>query len=321
MELALDNEFALYTSLAYSRNTKRAYKTHRDSYLSFCKFMGYTAVPAASLTLCRYATFLARSLKFNSVKQYLNIVRLLHLEWGLPNPLKDNFCVNNALKGIRRHLGDSVTQKRPITPDVLKLILSKLDVSHSFDASVWAACLIMFYGLLRKSNVLVTSESTFDSDKHLRRRDIIIFHWGIALLIRWSKTNQFNSKTIKTPLPRLRSNPLCPVQAIVNALQLSIGANPDGPALVYKLNRKIKALSYDRFIARVRQTLSACNLEGTQFASHSFRRGGATHCYAIGLSAESIKLIGDWSSSCYTRYIEKDFESRYKIVSQMQKYV
>ena len=109
--------------------------------------MGYSPVPATSLTLCRYATFLARSLKFNSIKQYLNIVRLLHLEWGLPNPLKDNFSVNNTLKGIRRHLGDHVTRKRPIIPGVLKSILSQLDVSVSFDAAVWAACLISFYGL------------------------------------------------------------------------------------------------------------------------------------------------------------------------------
>ena len=311
----------LFSSLVYSKNTKRTYKTHRDSYLAFCAFMGYSPVPATSLTLCRYATFLARSLKFNSIKQYLNIVRLLHLEWGLPNPLKDNFSVNNTLKGIRRHLGDHVTRKRPITPGVLKLILSQLDVSVSFDAAVWAACLISFYGLLRKSNVMVSSEAAFEADKHLRRKDILIYHWGIALLIRWTKTNQFQSQTFHVPLPRLRGSQLCPVLAIVNCMQLSIGASPDGPALAYRTNRKLKVLTYDRFVARVRQCLSACNLEGSQFASHSFRRGGASHCYAIGLLSESIKLIGNWSSSCYLQYIENDFQSRFNIVSQMQKYV
>ena len=105
-------------------------------------------MPASSQTLCRYVAVLASSLKFNSVKQYLNIVCLLHLEWGLQNLLKDNFCVNNILKGIRHYLGDSITRKKPITPDAL-LIPSKLDVTNSFDAAVWAERLIMFYGLLR----------------------------------------------------------------------------------------------------------------------------------------------------------------------------
>ena len=311
----------MFSSLVYSKNTKRAYKTHRDSYLRFCAFMGYSPVPASSLTLCRYATFLARTLKFNSIKQYMNIVRLLHLEWGLPNPLKENFCVNNTLKGIRRHLGDSVTRKQPITPDVLKLILTQLDVSVSLDAAVWAACLISFYGLLRKSNVMVNSESAFEADKHLRRKDIFIYPWGIALLIRWTKTNQFQSKDYLTPLPRLRNNLLCPVQAIVNCMQLSLGASPVGPALTYRTNHRLKPLTYDRFVARVRQCLSACSLPASQFASHSFRRGGASHCYAIGLSSDSIKLVGNWSSSCYLNYIENDLQTRFNIVSQMQKHV
>ena len=168
---------------------------------------------------------------------------------------------------------------------------------------------------------MVNSEAAFEADKHLQRKDILIFYWGIVLLIRWTITNRFHSQTFHVPLPCLRGNRLCPVLSIVNCMQLSIGANPDGPALAYRTNRKLKALTYDRFVARVRQYLSACILEGSQFASHSFRRGGASHCYAIGLLSESIRLNGNWSSSCYLQYIENDFQSRFNIVSQMQKYV
>ena len=31
--------------------------------------------------------------------------------------------------------------------------------------------------------------------------------------------------------------------------------------------------------------------------------------------------IDNWSSSCYLQYIENDFQSRFKLVSQIQKYV
>ena len=61
--------------------------------------MGYTPVPATSQVISRYATFLARSLKFSSIKQYMNIIRLLHLEWDLPNPLCNNFVVQQTMRG------------------------------------------------------------------------------------------------------------------------------------------------------------------------------------------------------------------------------
>lgn len=148
--------------------------------------------------------------------------------------------------------------------------------------------------------------------------NILLYHWVLALLIRWTKSNQFQSKTFHIPLPRLRGNPLCPVQAIVNFMQLSIGACPDGSALANRFKHRSKALTYDRFVTRVRQCFTACSLA---FASLSFRRGGASHCYAIGLSSESIKPIGYWSSFCYLQYIENDFQSKFNILSQMHKYV
>lgn len=50
--------------------------------------MCYAPVPATSATIiCRYAAHVAKTLKFNSIKQYLNIVRLFREEWNLPNPL------------------------------------------------------------------------------------------------------------------------------------------------------------------------------------------------------------------------------------------
>ena len=100
---------------------------------------------------------------------------------------------------------------------------------------------------------MVNSESAFEADKHLRRKDIFIYPWGIALLIRWTKSNQVQSKDYLTPLPRLRNNLLCPVQAIVNCMKLSLGASPVGPALTYRTNHRLKPLIYDRFVARVRQ--------------------------------------------------------------------
>lgn len=321
MEDVLDGEVAFFTSQAFSINTKRTYRSHRQSYIDFCNRMGYAPVPASSSTICRYAAYLARTLKFNSVKQYLNIIRLMHREWNLPNPLQDNFPLSCTLRGIRRHLGDNVVRKKAITPEMLRQIFKHLNISVSFDATFWAACLTMFYGLLRRSNVLLTSAATFDVNKHLRRRDISYLPWGVMLHIRWSKVIQFRSRTFELPLPRLHNNVLCPAQAIFHCQNLADTSNLDTPAFVYKTGSSLKVLTSGQFVGRLRQTLLICGINASEIATHSFRRGGATFCYSTGMSAENIKLLGDWRSSCYQSYIENDTAARFDLVKRMQQHL
>ena len=304
-----------FTNSAFADSTKKTYRVHRNSYLRFCNRLGYVAVPATSKTLCRYAAFLAKSLKYNSVKQYLNFVRILHAEWDLPNPLENNFPLSCTLRGIRRNLGDAVMRKKPISPDLLKCILSQLNLDCSLDATVWAVNLCMFFGLLRKSNVM---PDKFMPDKHLRRCDVNFHQWGVALLLRWSKVNQFQGRNLTIPFARMKGNSLCPVLAIFNSFQLTANASPDGPAFLFKTNGQLKPMTSDVFLRRVRTCLSQAGICPDNISNHSYRRGGATFCYAIGLSAESIKMLGDWKSNCYQRYIDNDFETRLKLVSQMQ---
>ena len=120
----------------------------------------------------------------------------------------------------------------------------------SFDATIWATCLIMFYGLLRKSNTLVNSEC--DVNKHLRRRDIVFYKWGMNVRIQYSKVIQFQSRIIDLPLPRARDNPLCPVSAMFNALSLTENLPPDGPAFSFRTGTQVKTLTASKFIKRIR---------------------------------------------------------------------
>ena len=280
--------------------------------------MGYTAVPATTQTICLYASFLARSLKYNSVKQYLNIVRILHLEWGLPNPLLDNFHLRCVLQGMRRELGDAVNRKLPITPALLRSILSHLDMSVSVDIVVWAACLSLFHGLLRRSNLMPLSRSTFDASRHLRRRDIIFHLWGCELVIRWSKTIQYKSRCLGIPLPRRKDSLLCPVAAIFQATSLTAAACPDGPALVIPSPQGFQPLTAHIFSTRIQACLQAEGLPQGLIATHSFRRGGASLAYKAGVDTETIRQLGDWRSDAFQDYIVLDRDSLKDAVVWMQ---
>ena len=302
-ESGLDQDIAIYKSMTFAESTKRTYKSQLTAYLSFCHAMGYRAVPASSATLHRYAALLARSLKFTSIKQYISVIRFLHLEWGLPDPLKENYSLTALMKGIQRSLSSPIRRKAPITPPLLLHILSRLDLSKALDSCVWAAALVMFHAMLRRSNVLPSGPTSFDQTKQLRLMDITVFRDHLSVYIKWSKTMQFGERPYSIPLYRARNSPLCPVQATVHARRFSQGAPLDGPAFVYLHQSKLKPLTSGTFMQVIRQCLASSGFEKSQFGTHSFRRGGASHAFQAGLSVDSIRLIGDWKSNAYTSYV------------------
>ena len=306
-----------FRTLAYAPATQKTYKTQRESYLRFCSAMGYCPVPASTQTICRYVALLARTHKFSSIKQYMNIIRILHLEWDLPNPLADNYHISSVLKGIRRDLGDNpINRKLPMTPNILMRILCVLDLSDSAHCTFWAACLVMFYGMLRRSNVMPSSSSTFEHSKHLRRQDIRFTANNLIIIIRWSKTIQFRQRILTLPLPRILSHPLCPLQATFKAFQRTCSAPPTGPAFIISESPPYQPLTVNNFNQILRQSLMRIGLDPTQFTSHSFRRGGASWAYQNDVPVDTIKTIGDWRSNAYQRYV---IDSSNSINKAMQK--
>lgn len=305
--------------MTFAPSTKKTYQTHYRAYITFCEHIGVSPVPASPATLCRYVVFLARSLKYTSVRQYLNIVRLLHLEWGLDNPLENNFSLDCVLKGIRRGLGDCPARKLPITPELLQTIRSQLDLSSPFDCSVWAACLVMFFGMLRRSNVLAPSASKFDKTKHLRRQDCVFYPDAVRITISWSKVIQFKNRTLTLTFRRMPSALLCPVAAIFQAFRLTPHAPPDGPAFVASSgNPPFSPLTPSSFVSKVKQCLQQAGVDPKQYAGHSFRRGGASWAYQVGLPIETIRQIGDWRSYACLAYIAIPGDQIASAIAQMQ---
>ena len=96
-----DKEVFMYRAHTFADGTKSTYRTYRDSYFQFCQFTGYPPVPATTSVICQYAAFLARSLKATSIWQYLGVIGLLHKEFGLPNPLLENWALSSLMKGIK----------------------------------------------------------------------------------------------------------------------------------------------------------------------------------------------------------------------------
>jgi hypothetical protein len=101
----LQLEAAAFKRAAFADSTKASYRSHRNAYLRFCLYFGLVAVPASQMTLKTYVAFLARSIKPACINGYMNIVRIMHLEAGLENPLSENFELNLIKHCVSRQLG------------------------------------------------------------------------------------------------------------------------------------------------------------------------------------------------------------------------
>jgi hypothetical protein len=169
---SLLREAASFKRSAFAESTKAAYRTHMNSYLRFCLYFRKVPVPAESDTLKAYSAFLARSIKPAGIGGYLNIVRIMHLEAGLDNPLKDSFELRMIKRGISRQLGTPALQKLPVTVEMLRRMYPLCAFESSFELAFWAALLIGFFGLIRKSSLLLKN-SWVDPETGLCRCDIV----------------------------------------------------------------------------------------------------------------------------------------------------
>ncbi|XP_070174231.1 uncharacterized protein [Littorina saxatilis] len=308
-EKKLEEELVHFRGLTFAENTVKTYQTHLTAYLDFCKQLGIPPVPVSEREVALFAAFLARRMKPSSVKQYINIVRILHLEAGFGHPFEQSWSVKTTLRGIDREKGCQVMRKAPITPGMLLDIKRQLNLALPSDALFWAACMVMFFGLLRKSNL-------FEPGKQLTRDCFVVEkdQKSIIVLVKSSKNNQFRERVHKVSLPVLDPHPLCPVSAVVSAFRLQSTQTGDIAQLVARwICIQLAAVSIETptapafplsaaaFARRLRLLVGG----RSDISSHSFRRGSATWALSCGVPVEVIKVMGDWKSSAYLVYLDQ----------------
>ena len=256
--------------------------------------MGYRAFPAEINTLCRYIAHLAERLQASSIPKYLSIIRLVHSEMGLPSPITQNWTLDSLLRGVKRDKGLVVKRKLPITPDILLKIHSSLNLKTVTDILFWAACLVGFFGLFRKANLLPVSHNS--TGYHFLKSDVSFIAGGLLMRVRGSKTIQFGERDLSVPLPLIPGSPLCPTTAVTAVLLSTPNLPLDTPLYVYGQGGDMVKLTQSMFSHKLTKVMSGLGYEAKLFSGHSLRRGGASWAFQRGLPGEIIQVMGDWKS-------------------------
>ena len=89
------------TRATYALGTKKNLLVQWRAFLLFCIYFKLSFFPVSMCTICCYAQFLSRSLKsVDSIRNYINGVRVLHLYLDYPFPHLENFVYKLLIKGL-----------------------------------------------------------------------------------------------------------------------------------------------------------------------------------------------------------------------------
>ena len=265
--------------------------------MGICKFL-----PVDENTLVQYAAYLARSIKYSSIKSYLAAVRHLHIRNGYELDLKKFPRLQLICRGIKRSQGCSTRVRLPITIHHLKLFFCLLTIPHTsnYDSlMIWAAMTLAFFGFMRLGEL--TCNSRYSLETHLSPSDVRFLptssnpHY-MSIQVKISKTDPF--RIGHTLLLGKTNQSLCPVNAMKT--YLGFRTNTPGPLFQYQSGTP---LTKDALTSETRSLLAMSGLNPAHYAGHSYRIGAATAAASVGLPPWLIKTLGRWSSDCYERYI------------------
>jgi hypothetical protein len=249
--------------------------------------------------------------KPSTVAGKLSGIRWHHLDNGLPHPTEGKHRIASALRSLKKLRGEG-TGKHPVTPNQLRHIKSRLDLSRARHVVTWAAVTLGFFLMMRCSEYLAEG-NTFDpvraltTDKltpHLNGVMLDQNDWAhadsLTALFQISKTDQNRIGCTRTVFAT--GDDLCPVEAY-KALR-EVRGDSWRPKLPVMGDAEGWVLNRDSIAATLKASAMDLGMDGAEFATHSLRIGGATAMAATRLySDDEIRRFGRWKSDCWRRYV------------------
>ena len=291
-------------------STHENHRTRERRYLQFCYWFQYEPFPLDEMKLIKFAAYLSLSMKsVESIKQYCVTICELNELKGFKRTYRGR-RYQKAIMGIKRVLQHEVKQAPPITLEMLNKIEPLVDINNTKQLAIWVTMLAGFFLFLRKSN-MIPEIRKHDLIHQISRKDVKFDHPAMVFLIKWSKTNQFG-EILQLPVVIEPNNKLCLASWVLKLVQ-TCPAKGHNNLFSYTVPGSEQAIpvTYRELTYQMREWLRLIGEPHfDKFTSHSLRRGGTSHAFNNGVPEQTVKVLGNWASQCYRRYIELTVETR-----------
>ena len=214
------------------------------------------------------------------------------------------------MNGIKAELAKPTKRAAPMSLKILMEIEEKVNYGIEYEFCCYATMLSGFYLTVRSSNLVPSSTKKFNPEEQLTRWHVGFDEKVVTFLIEWSKNNQNKGKELWIPVSRAKNPKVCLVRVMKKFCD-TVKAGPHDPCFCYHNEKnELKALTYDQLNYQMKEWVNATGRQGDSYTTHALRRGGINHGIRSGLSPLYLKLIGDWSSLCFLKYVDFDLDMR-----------
>ena len=261
--------------------------------------------------------------KLSTIHSYVSTVNAWCKAHNRPNPTHSpgtttvSPIYKGVIKGIAKHIGESPTQRMPITRYHLDLLwVSAQSLSPFMRTNYCAMINLAWFAMLRVSEFTLKAKATFNPLKNMTRRDIKFLpnihnptHYTVFL--KGSKTDQTGIGHLAKVFAS--NDTQCPVLAMKQLIQ-TYPLPLDQP--LFSLNESTFGNSRNKFHSLTVSLLKEWNIDTSLIKSHSFRQGGASAALQFA-PAWQVKLMGRWKSDAWERYAFMDDQLLQRINSAM----
>ena len=216
-----------------------------------------------------------------------------------------------TMRGIQNfHADQTSTPKTAITTADLIAMYRLIDHTTFEGARDWCACALAFFGLLRINEY---------TNGGLQHGDVGFTAAGVMVTIRVSKTSL---QPVHIDMAA-RTDFLCPALALAHYLAF-FAQYPDLPQrptnslfITRRTVTEYHNTTDTEFISTVRSLMSRASPERdtSQYAGHSFRRGGTSAMKLAGVHDSVIQRHGRWRSDAYRNYIDVDHNIALRLIA------
>jgi hypothetical protein len=255
-----------------------------------------------------FAVTQSSRVQWNTISGYIIAIRQLHVLHLGRVPWDGGLRLPQLLAGIHRRQMCSPQRRAPVTLALLAYWRTRLNLSCPAHRSLWAALLLAFYGLLRKSEFTSPSASAFDPQTHLTRRRVRFCRdpsgsiISMDVHVRFSKTHQYGNE-VPIPFARLGGD-CCPVEAMLAHLGSASTDDFLGELPLFS-NDHGTALSAPEFSRALRELVDSTPTlaPDVRLTAHSLRIGGAMSLFEAGAPDGVIQMAGRWRGMSFTDYL------------------
>ena len=284
------------------------YKSGFKLFFAFCLHFNINPLNCNQESFNTFTEMLIEAgLKGRSIVNILSGIRTICIWTGINTAVVQTVAWARNIQSINRTLRDEPKFQSSMKIEHL-IRLIRFFGKKTIWTTLKLFVLLSFFGLLRLSNLVPKTFSRIDKKRNTLIKDIWNTNFGLAILIKWTKTRQENYKPAFVPLPKILHSCLCPVSAMNEYKQKFRNYNKYGENLLLSSNGKLTGiLTAGKVRKALRLALEQSGLSQFGYTPHSLRRGGAVYLHSQGVPITAIKQHGLWTSNCIELYLNDNF--------------